>query len=179
MAHNHLERLISEWYEYQGYYVKRNVQVGRRLKGGYECELDIIAHRPKDQKLVHVEPSMDADNWNERERRYKKKFDAGKKYIKAEFSDFNISEELEVEQIAVFGNIKSKKLETLVGGKIKTVGEILQEIFVGISDKKILSAAIPEHLMILRSFQFVSEYKEDVLLAWNIKTSKTTPPRSP
>ena len=43
MAINFLEQLIAEWYEYRGYFVRRNVLVGRRLKGGYECELDIVA----------------------------------------------------------------------------------------------------------------------------------------
>ena len=28
MAHNHLEQMIAEWYEYQGYFVRRNVFVG-------------------------------------------------------------------------------------------------------------------------------------------------------
>ena len=28
MAHNFLEQLVAEWYEYQGYFVRRNVMVG-------------------------------------------------------------------------------------------------------------------------------------------------------
>ena len=31
---NHLEQLTAEWYEFRGYFVRRNVQVGRRLKEG-------------------------------------------------------------------------------------------------------------------------------------------------
>ena len=60
MAVNHLEQLVAEWYEYQGYFVRKNVLVGKRAKGGYECELDIVAFNPATKKLVHIEPSLDA-----------------------------------------------------------------------------------------------------------------------
>ena len=60
---NFLEQLIAEWYEYQGYYVKRNIRVGKLPKGGYEEELDIVAFHPEKNSLVHIEPSMDADSW--------------------------------------------------------------------------------------------------------------------
>ena len=39
MAGNHLESLVAEWYEFRGYFVRRNIRVGKRSKGGYECEL--------------------------------------------------------------------------------------------------------------------------------------------
>ena len=42
MAVNFLEQLVAEWYEYRGYFIRRNVWVGKLAKGGYECELDII-----------------------------------------------------------------------------------------------------------------------------------------
>jgi hypothetical protein len=34
--------------------VRRNVQVGKRPKGGYECELDIVAFHPEQRALVHL-----------------------------------------------------------------------------------------------------------------------------
>jgi len=79
MAHNHLEQLLAEWYEYKGYIVKRNLQVGKRKKGGFECELDIVAFHPELKHLVHLEPSLDADSWAVREQRFSKKFAAEKK----------------------------------------------------------------------------------------------------
>lgn len=78
MAGNHLESLVAEWYEFNGYFVRRNVKVGRRPQGGYECELDVVAFSPEKNSIVHVEPSLDADTWQERERRYAKKFRAGR-----------------------------------------------------------------------------------------------------
>lgn len=31
---NYLESLVAEWLEYRGYFVRRNVKVGKRQKGG-------------------------------------------------------------------------------------------------------------------------------------------------
>jgi nitrate reductase assembly molybdenum cofactor insertion protein NarJ len=81
MASNYSEQLVIEGYEYQGYFIRNNVLVGKRAQGGYETELAIVAFHPKEMKLVHLEPSMDADSWERREERYKKKFDLGRKYI--------------------------------------------------------------------------------------------------
>jgi len=62
MANNLLEQLIAEWCELQGYFLRRNVWVGNRAKGGYECELDIVAFHPGKKHLVQIEPSMDASS---------------------------------------------------------------------------------------------------------------------
>lgn len=81
---NHLEQLVAEWLEFTGYFVRRNVKVGRLKHGGWKCELDIVAYRYKDNRLLHIEPSMDANTWAKREYRYRKKFDAGQQYIQKE-----------------------------------------------------------------------------------------------
>ena len=75
---NHLEELVSEWLGYRGYFVRRNVLVGKRAKGGYECELDVVAFHPGLRRLVHVEPSLDAHSWKKRAARFAKKFAAGR-----------------------------------------------------------------------------------------------------
>jgi hypothetical protein len=56
---NFLEQLVAEWLEYRGYFVRRNVKVGKRKKGGYEGELDIVGFHPLQKHLVHYETSMD------------------------------------------------------------------------------------------------------------------------
>lgn len=62
MPSNYLEQLAAEWYEYQGYFVRRNIRVGLRKQGGYEGELDVVAFHPGRVALVHIETSMDADS---------------------------------------------------------------------------------------------------------------------
>ena len=39
---NHLENLIRQYYEWQGYIVRGNIKVSKRSKGGWDGELDIV-----------------------------------------------------------------------------------------------------------------------------------------
>ena len=99
MANNYLEQLTAEWYEYQGYFVRRNVRAGKLPKGGYECELGVVAINPESEHLVHIEASMDAWSWKEREKNYVKKFQAGKKHIPGLFKGLNVPSK--IDQIAL------------------------------------------------------------------------------
>ena len=162
---NFLEQLAREWYEYCGYFVRQNVNVGKRKAGGYECELDIVAFNPKTQHLVHVEPSMDADSWANRERRYKKKFAAGRKYIPKLFDGLDVPDD--IEQIALFVFASTKNRQTLAGGKIVTLDQFLAEILVGLGDSTILGAAVPEQLPLIRTLQFVSHYRSTFIESWS------------
>lgn len=85
---NFLEQTVAEWYDFRGYFVRRNVNVGLRPAGGYESELDVVAFDPISNHLVHIEASMDADSWKTREVRFKKKFDAGRKHVPTLFKGF-------------------------------------------------------------------------------------------
>lgn len=164
MAQNHLEQMIAEWYEYQGYYVKRNVLVGKREKGGYECELELIAFHPAKKRLVHIEPSLDADSWAFREKRFEKKFTAGRKYIKDQFIGLDLPDE--IEQLAVFFSGSILNHPAVGGGKVVLVGDLMAEIFEALKDTRLETGAIPEHLTILRSFQFVNQFRSQVSKVW-------------
>lgn len=155
MAANHLEELVAEWYEYQGYFVRRNVLVGKRAKGGYAGELDIIAFSPTLNHLVHVEPSMDAHSWARREQRYMLKFDLGREYIPQLFEGFKLPEK--IEQIALLGFGSKANHEILAGGKIMLVPELLAEIFKALKAKNIANNAVSENMPLLRTLQFVSD----------------------
>jgi hypothetical protein len=163
MAGNHLEQLISEWYEYQGYFVRRNVLVGRLPTGGHECELDIVAFHPATRHLVHIEPSLDADSWAKREERYRKKFDAGRKYIPALFTGLDLPGE--IEQIAVLVFASKVHHQMVGGGRLVLASEVLEEILRGIKDKRLESHAIPKELPLLKTLQYVTEYRDVVVTA--------------
>jgi hypothetical protein len=81
VGHEPREQLLAEWYEYRAYFLRRNVLVGKRKHGGYECELDIVGFHPIARHLLHIEPSMDAMSWEQREQRIQKKFDAGRSCV--------------------------------------------------------------------------------------------------
>ncbi len=155
---NHLEQLVAEWYEYRGYFVRRNIQVGPRSKGGYECELDVVAFHPTKHHLVHIEPSMDADSWAKREARYTKKFEAGRKYIPALFEGIDLPND--IEQIALLGFASNRNVKTLAGGRVMTTSELFVEIVSEISGKKVAKAAVPEQYPLLRTLQFACEHRK-------------------
>ena len=77
---NFLEALITEWLEYQGYFVRRNEKVGKRPKGGWDGELDVVAFKPETKHFVHYECSTDAWNPDERETRFSRKLKLGRQY---------------------------------------------------------------------------------------------------
>jgi hypothetical protein len=165
MANNHLEQLIAEWYEYKGYYVRRNVNVGRRPRGGYECELDVVAFHPKERRVVHLEPSLDADSWATRERRYIRKFDLGRKHIPEIFSDLDIGDPPRIEQVAVLVFASSTNVKTLGGAPIKFASEFIEEILRDLSKKRLATGAVPEQYPLLRTLQYVAEYRGKAMKA--------------
>ncbi len=156
MAGNHLESLVAEWYELQGYFVRRNVQVGKRPKGGYECELDVVAFHPQLKSLVHIEPSLDADSWAVRERRYRKKFEAGRKYIPQLFPGIPIP--AHIDQIALFVYGGTNVDREIAGGRVMFIREFMADIRKEIGGRKISKAAVPEEFPLLRTLQFAVEF---------------------
>lgn len=160
MPVNFLEELASEWYEFRGYFVRRNIQVGPRPQGGYECELDVVAFHPQSKHLVQLECSMGAESWDVREKRFAKKFEAGCRYIPYIFQGLHLPRRPEQIALLVFASTKNR--ETVGGGNIFLVSDFLREIFTELRSRHLAKAAVSEHLPILRSLQFVSTYREDV-----------------
>jgi len=154
MAFSHLEQLISEYLEWQGYLIKRNVKVGKLQHGGWEMELDIIGYHPVENKLVHFEPSIDAQPWETREIRYRKKFQAGRKHIREAIFKW-IPDGIELEQFAVFTN-HPKNRHTIAGGRIISIDELASEIARKVGEKGLMSSnAIQESYPLLRTIQLV------------------------
>ena len=160
MANNFLEQLVAEWYEYRGYFVRRNVPVGRRARGGgYQAELDVVAFNPATRHLVHIEPSMDAESWETRERRFRNKFDAGREHIPELFPGLEVPDD--IEQIAILFGSKANH-PTLGGGQVVVVSDLMREIMEELSDKRLSENAVPEHHTLLRTLQLVVEYRKKV-----------------
>ena len=157
MAGNHLESLVAEWYELRGYFVRRNVQVGKRPTGGYECELDVVAFHPEQRSLVQIEPSLDTQAWAKREDRYSKKFEAGRLYIPGLFPGMAIPEHIDQIALFVYGGGKRKPI---AGGRVVFIRDFMEEIRAGIRDRKVAKAAIPQRFPLLRTLQFAAQYWE-------------------
>jgi hypothetical protein len=157
---NFLEQLVAEWYEFRGYFIRRNIKVGRLPKGGFESELDVVAFNPTKQHLVHIEPSMDAHSWAKREKRFTAKFAAGKRFIPSLFPGFAKLPEIEQVALLVFaGGLGHPKIG---GGTVLLIQDLMKEIRFdpewGLSKRLVSNKAVPEQFTILRSLQFAANY---------------------
>ena len=157
MASNYLEQLAAEWFEYRGYFVRRNIRVGPRVGGGHEGELDVVAYDPSTSELLHVETSMDADSWAEREKRCLRKFQTGERYIRALFH--GISSKTPIEKIAIFGLGSRKNHKVVGGGTVKLVDEFVADILADLATVSWYKRAVPEQYPIIRTLQVVSEFR--------------------
>lgn len=151
---NHLEQLIAEWLEYKGYFIRRNVKVGKLAHGGYEGELDIVAYHPVDNHLIHIEPSIDAQKWENRETRFRKKFDAGQNYIIKDVLPW-IPHNKRFEQWAVLW-ASDKSYKEIGGGKVIPIWTLCQMIAHDIMtiSNEVGNKTIPEQFPLLRTMQF-------------------------
>lgn len=167
---NFLEQLISEWYEYKGYFVRQNIKVGKRVNGGYDGELDIVAFHPINNHLIHIEPSADTDSWAKRESRYKKKFDLGKKHIPELFKGINIPKKIDQQAVFLWG---SKTQEELGGGKVLLIVDYFKIINFELSKKRTDKEIVPENLSLIRTLHLFIDNIE------KIKDDKPTPVTTP
>ena len=157
MAGNHLESLVAEWYEFNGYFVRRNVLVGKRPEGGHEAELDVVAFHPGKRSLVQIEPSLDTNSWAKREIRYSKKFAAGREYIPGLFPKMDLPKG--IVQIALFVHAGSAQ-RSIARGQVLSIRAFMEEVRAKIGGQKVGRAAIPERFPLLRTLQFAVQYWE-------------------
>ncbi len=151
---SHLEDLLCEYYEWQGYIVRRNIKVGRLGHGGWQGELDIVAYHPKTRHLIHLEPSLDSHPWSTRSQRFAKKFKAGQQYILTEVLPW-LRDSTRLEQVAVLVS-RSARHTNLAGRAVRTIDEIVAEIRGKVREQgKMAKAAIPEQFTLLRTIQLV------------------------
>lgn len=147
----HLEQLIAEFYDWQGYTIKRNIKVGKRPKGGWEMELDVVAYHPTLNKLLHVEASLDAQSWAMREQRYIKKFTLGEKYILSEVFTW-LPPGTTIERIAIFPQIAGR--DSLAGARLRSIDDFMLEIKTAVLSGRVMAKnAIPEQYPLLRTIQ--------------------------
>ena len=172
MPVEYLEQLATEWYEYQGYFVHKDLWVGLASDGSYECELDIVAFHPTRHHLVHIEPSLDLLSWKDREQHFQLKFDAGKRYL---HRMFGAEAHGHLEQIALIVSGDESALHTIAGGRIVRLADLLAEILERLASFDISESLVPEQWPLLRTLQFVATYR-DQLVPVLVKNPRTSAP---
>lgn len=157
MARSFLEQLTGEWYEHQGYYVRSRVRVG---SGKGACELDLVALEPVARRLVHVETGLDAHSWPQRERQCRRKFDAGRRHLPALFPGLELDERLE--QLVLLGVASKARHATLAGAPVVLASELIGAIIEEFGNRRLPASALAEHHLILRTLQYIAEYRRQV-----------------
>jgi hypothetical protein len=151
---NHLEQLVAEWLQYNGYFVRASVPVGARAKGGFEGELDVVAINLSANHLLHIECSLDALAGTKREGHFAAKFERGRRYIKDAFRGIAIPDNLEQVLVLQFA---SGKTRSIGGVRLVIVRELIHEIYDGLKGTSPQSKAVPSNLPLLRTLQLAAD----------------------
>ncbi len=153
----YLEQLVTEWYEYQGYFVRRGLWVGLESDGSYECVLDVVAFHPLRHHVVQIEPSLDLLSFDEKERHFQPKFDAGRRYL---HRMFGVEPHSHIDQIALIVADEKLPHHVIGGGRIVLQANFLADILQHLSGVDSATAPVPEKWPLIRTLQLVSDYRE-------------------
>lgn len=153
---NHLESLVTEWLQFNRYFVRTSVHVGARERGGFEGELDVVGLNFQTAHLIHVECSLDSLSSNAREPKFAAKFERGVRFKELVFPGLVLPEQLD--QVALL-QYASSATETIGGARLVTVKEFVAEIMVGLEGKSPASGAVPATYPLLRTLQLAADAK--------------------
>lgn len=147
---NHLEEIVREYYEYNGYFVKTNIKFKKLVTGGYTGEADVIAYNPKEEKLIHIECSKAAISNKKLESQALKKFPG--------YLDYQSELKLEIKEkykIFIVGQFYTSKQELMPKGvQHKSVKQFMKEVYDSITED-FMHNAVPEVYPLLRTIQLV------------------------
>jgi hypothetical protein len=151
---NHLEQIVAEWLQFNQYYVRTSILVGRRKNGGFDGELDVVGLNLAKKHFIHVECSLDALSDDKRQARFKAKFERGRLYKDAIFPGLDLPDE--IEQVAVLQLTGTQ--ERFVGGvRVVTVRELIHEIEDRLRGMAPLRNAVPANYPLLRTLQLSAD----------------------
>ncbi len=172
----YLERLVREWYEYQGYFVREDVWVGLEADGSYECDLAVVAFHPTRRHVVHFEPSFDLLSWQEREQHFQTKFDAAKKYL---HRIFGTEPHLHIEHVALIVANERTHAHTIGGGRILFLCDFLANIVEHLCSLDLAAALVPDQWGFIRTLQFVAAYRRRIAPLLAVSAIGESAPPSP
>jgi hypothetical protein len=127
------------------------VKVGKRKKGGWDGELDVIGFHPARRHLLHVECCIDPANWETRETKFARKFAMGREHARNFFQEMQLPATLD--QVVVHGFAAGPdRHRELGGGRLMTSQELVAEIMNGIPSSS-WKNAVPEGYPLIRTLQ--------------------------
>jgi len=153
-----LDQLAAEWYSYkEGYFVRMNVPLRKRERGGHEGDADVIGLRLKDNKIqvIHIENSQAAQSFEEHLQALKKKFE------KAANNYENIVG-CKCDKVFKVGICTCSKKKGDVNKKsdieVYTTSEFLKMITKELNKIHPGRSGVPETFPMLRAIQFILHY---------------------
>jgi len=123
-------------------------------RGGYEGELDVVAVNLTTRHFVHVECSLDALSWDQRETRFASKFDRGRKYA-CQFFPF-VPADVPLDQVALL-HVASPSDRPVGGGRLVTGKDFVLEIMAGLDGTSSATSAVPTSVPLIRTLQLANE----------------------
>ncbi|NPA51438.1 MAG: hypothetical protein GXO22_00895 [Aquificae bacterium] len=161
MYENFLEELIYEYFEFKNFFVKRNIKLRKRTRGGYDREIDILALCPRNNHLYHIESSFAADSWEQTILNFKnKKFDI----TQEEYANLIglSADKIKIFKVAILLNVpkknrkqKKEDFKIKTGAKLLSIGEFMRIVKHSIKFREPLKKAVPEKYPLLRTIQFL------------------------
>ncbi len=114
--------------------------------------MDVVGFHPARRHFLHVECSVDANTWEDREKTFERKFIMGLKHARELFSGMELPTALD--QVVVHGYASAAdQHRELGGGRLVTSQELTAEIITGIPATT-WTNAVPEKYPLLRTLQF-------------------------
>lgn len=150
---NFLEQLVAEWYAYRGFFVRTNIKFGKRAKGGYKGEMDVVAFHPQGRTLVHIEASSDAYSWPKRKEMFRKKFQIEEQLYASEFG-FEFEKVVKVAVVSFTQPREPVEPVELGCDKLFLVRDLMRWITSRLRSTHPMKAAVPEVYPLLRAIQF-------------------------
>ena len=150
---NFLETLLSEWLEYNSYFVRRNIKVGKLAHGGWEGELDVVAFNPEMPHFIHYECSTDAWTKAERDVRFDKKFELGRQHVPTLFPGLDLPS-LEQKVLHAYA---SKRQTEMGGAEVVRIQDFIIEIMNEFRKHRVENKAVPEQFPLLRTLHWAAE----------------------
>src|SRR5438445_70942 len=154
---NFLEQLTAEWYAYKGYFVRTNVKMNKRAKGGWDNELDVLAFSARTGELIHLESTWDAEPWPKRKVRFlTKKF----VYSQLQYEEIVGVKISTLRKIALVGLGRSSNSDLNWGGGVEVVliPAFIASIAHELAKKDPLKDVVPEGFPRLRAMQLALVY---------------------
>lgn len=147
---NYLEQLVSEWYQYQGCFVKTNVRITNGKTKSVRHELDVMAYNYKTNECFHVEATTSTHKSGDGRRidRFK---NANYKGI---FGGINLPKKI-TKRVIFLHNRSDITIYDKNGICALNMLQFLNEINAVLKEKSIGSDIVPESFPLIRTIQIV------------------------